>query len=545
MQNFIVLPQGGVTRRPGWEFIAEAKHHDKKARLIPFVFSEDQAYILEVGDGYVRFFYEDGQIEDPGSPGNPYEITGAHSEAQLAALKHFQHMDVAYLAHNDVAPAQLARSGHTNWAVASVSFTATPGDWGAGNYPGAVAIYEDRSFWAGCPDQPLRLYISKTYAYTDMTTGTGDSDAFIRTISARRANKVLWLEPDDRLIFGCVGGEIAGGVASSLNPITPTNFRVDPQGSRGSKSAQGRKAGDNVLFASPTGRRLYELVYDSAYEKLVGTNLSLRADHITASGIVDFDYAEEPYSVVWSHLVNGGAVGMTYYRPEGVVSWHQHPTQGEVESIAVKPGPDRDEVWALVKREINGQTKRYIERLASYEFDDVRDCFYVDSGITHDGAETDTITGLEHLEGMTVAILADGSVQPSQVVSSGQISLATPASKVHVGLPYTSRLQTLPIEAGAADGTAQGGKKRLHSVILGLEKSVGGYVGQVGQDMQPILPDVMDQQEDQPAALFTGKTKPCVLAGNYVRDGQVEVGQEEPLPLNITSIIPQMNTNDM
>src|SRR5690606_6324566 len=126
-----------------------------------------------------------------------------------------------------------------------------------------------------------------------------------------------------------------------------------------------------------------------------------------------------------------------------------------VESVAVIPAPagDRDELWLVVRSSIDGATLRYIEYLEALwdPANDLPDAFFVDSGLTYDGAPSSTISGLDHLEGESVSILADGATHPERTVVQGRITLDRDASKVQVGLAYTSTLQTMKLEAGAAD----------------------------------------------------------------------------------------------
>ena len=80
IENFVVLPHGPVARRPGTYFAAEVKTSTQKTRLIPFTFSTTQTYILEFGNGYIRFYKDDGQIQ---SGGSAYEISSPYLEAEL------------------------------------------------------------------------------------------------------------------------------------------------------------------------------------------------------------------------------------------------------------------------------------------------------------------------------------------------------------------------------------------------------------------------------------------------------------------------------
>ena len=125
--NAIVQPHGGVMRRPGFKYIATAGDSDNNVRLIPFEFSTEQTYIIELGEYYMRFYMDGGQIE---SGGSPYEITTPYRGADLFEIKYTQSADVMYLVHPNYSPRKLSRTGHTNWTLTVISFTARPTNWG-------------------------------------------------------------------------------------------------------------------------------------------------------------------------------------------------------------------------------------------------------------------------------------------------------------------------------------------------------------------------------------------------------------------------------
>jgi len=123
-ENYLNLPQGGVTRRDGTAFVAEVKDSTKATRLIPFEFSTTQAYILEVGDQYMRFYRDNGRIESP--PGTPVEIATTYLEAELFDLHFAQSADTLYITHPLHAPAKLTRTSHTAWTLTDITFLDGP-----------------------------------------------------------------------------------------------------------------------------------------------------------------------------------------------------------------------------------------------------------------------------------------------------------------------------------------------------------------------------------------------------------------------------------
>jgi len=123
LENFVVLPHGPITRRPGTYYVSNVKTQTAKTRLIPFEFSTTQTYVLEFGNQYIRFYKDNGQIE---SGGSPYEISSPYLTAELFDIKFAQSADVMYICHNNHAVRKLSRTGHTSWTLSEVEFTDGP-----------------------------------------------------------------------------------------------------------------------------------------------------------------------------------------------------------------------------------------------------------------------------------------------------------------------------------------------------------------------------------------------------------------------------------
>lgn len=154
-----------------------------------------------------------------------------------------------------------------------------------------------------------------------------------------------------------------------------------------------------------------------------------------------------------------------------------------------------------------------------------------------------TVTGLDHLNNCKVDILGDGAVLPSETVSSGQITLDTASAKVTVGLGYVSRLKTLNIEGGSADGTAQGKTKRIRRMVARIFRSVGLKIGIDATKLDEVpFRDAADNM-DEPIPLFTGdKTLP--VPGGFDKKGQLILQQDQPLPLTVLALVQQVKSND-
>ena len=246
-------------------------------------------------------------------------------------------------------------------------------------------------------------------------------------------------------------------------------------------------------------------------------------------------------------------IGFTYQRDQQVTAWHRHIFSGSFgsgdavcESVAVIPTDDNEyQVWVIIKRTIDGSTVRYVEYLNNFDFDETDDTSFnfLDSQLEYDGSATTSISGLDHLEGEEVAVLADGATHPNKTVSSGSITLDRSSEKVKVGLPYTSLLQTMRLDAGSQDGTSQGRTKRIFDVTIRMYESIGVEVGPDLNNMERIPFRSSADEMDEGINVFTGD-KEVEFRGNYETDGFVYVRQTQPLPLTILSLYPKLQTND-
>ena len=426
------------------------------------------------------------------------------------------------------------------------AFSATTG------HPAAVSFYEQRLVFANTTAQPQTIFFSVAGSFEDFNDGVNPADALIYTIGSNQVNVIRYLASGRVLIVGTSGGEFAVSASGTTEPISPTNAQIKRQANYGSANIQPIQVGNVTMFVQRASRKIRELVYNFDEDSYQAPDLTVLAEHITESGITELAFQQEPDNVVWCVLTNGKFVGMTYRREENVVGWHEQIIGGSfgsgnavVESVAVIPGDlNEDEVFLVVKRTIGGATKRYIEFFSNFDFgSDVQDAFFVDSGLTYSGSAATTISGLDHLEGQTVSILANGATHPDKTVSSGSVTLDRSVTKAHIGLSYNSTLQTMRIDAGGTEGTAQGKIKRIHDITLRLFRTVGIQVGSSETDLDRIPFRSSANAMDQALPLFTGD-KEVEFRGGFDNDGFIVVKQNQPLPATILAIFPRLQTFD-
>ena len=484
-----------------------------------------------------------------------YEIASPYSTADLPTIKFAQSADLMYLVHPSYAIRKLTRSGHTNWTLSTPSLSGSPSPTinnATDKYPSSVSFFEQRLVFAGSNDNPQTMWFSKSADLENFTTGTNDTDAMVYTIASNKVNAIRYISAQRSLIVGTVGGEFVVSASGTTQPLTPTNVQIQKQSSYGSANIDAVQIENVTMFVQRAKRKLRELSYNLNIDQYQAQDMTLLAEHITEGGVLEMAYQQEPDSILWCVRNDGTLLGFTYARAEEVVGWHRHilggafgSGQAVVESVASIPtDANEDELYLIVKRTINGTTRRYVEYLTLFDYGtDQTDAFYVDSGLTYSGSAATVITGLDHLEGQSVTILADGSTHPNKTVSSGSITLDRSATKAHIGLGYTSTLQTMRVEAPGNESTSQAKTKRINEVTLRLHETVGAEVGANLSNMERIPFRSSAAAMDTAVPLFTGD-KQIEFRDDFNTDGWIYVRQNQPLPLTLISIYPQITIND-
>ena len=438
--------------------------------------------------------------------------------------------------------------------------TTATADWKLGafsdttGHPSCVSFYEQRLVFAGTTSEPQTVFFSKAGDYENMTSGTNADDAMVYTIAANQVNVIRYLKAQRTLVIGTTAAEYTVSADGTDASITPTNITIKKQSSYGSANVDAVTAGNAILFLQKAKRKIRELAYNFDSDSYVAPDLTILNDAVTDSGIVQMEWQQEPDNILWCVREDGQLAALTYQRSEAVVSWHRHILGGTfgsgnavVESIASISGEiNEDELWVIVKRTVNGATVRYVECFSDFDFDETAatDFKFLDSHLSYSGSATSSLSGLDHLEGQTVSILADGSVHANKVVSSGAISLDRSVTKAVVGLAYDSVLQTMRIEGGAAEGTSQGKIKRISKVVLRLFETVGVKVGPSLTNLETIPFRTTSSNLSAPVDTLIEGDKEIEFDDDYNSDGHIFIKQDQPLPASILAIYPTLVTND-
>lgn len=498
----------------------------------------------------------------------------------------------------------------------------------ATNYPRAVSYYEQRRDFGGTDSNPQNIWMTRAGSESNLSFSipTRSIDAINFRIAAREENTVRHLVP---LVDLVVLTSSASWIVTSVNSdsIEPDSIAVRPQSYVGAAAVQPLVIDNVIVFAAARGGHAHALGYSAERNAYTAKDIALRAPHLfNHLQIVDMTYAKAPYPFAYMTSSNGVMLGLTYIPDEDVLAWHWHDSytnagdtsnlkQSLFKSVCAVAEGDEDFLYAIVEREIDGSTVKYIERFASRRIIDLHDSYFTDCGVTLDnpitvsgitnaspgvvtatahgfsnndkvdflevegmtdvnqqryyvanvtantfelndefGNDIDTSefgtyisggevreavstisSGLDHLEGEKVSILANGAVQTQQTVTAGSITLEEPASIIQVGLPIEADVQTLPLAYDARDGAfGQGRRKNVNQVWMRVYRSSGIFAG-------PSFGDLTEKKQRStepygtPPELKTAEL-PLTLGPKWGEDGVVCVRQSDPLPLTLLSL---------
>ena len=430
--------------------------------------------------------------------------------------------------------------------------------WGAWNkvrgYPSAVTFYQNRLVLGYTITEPQTLWCSQTGDYVNFGTSyvSEDSDAITTSLVSEKVNAIRSLKSLSKIIAFTAGGYWLIGSGGSSDTFTPSSQSASAEGMFGSADINPIIIGNRIIFVGSKSSVVRDAGYDIQAEAYVANDLTLYSKHLfTSHSIVCWAYAQDPDCILWAVRDDGILLSMTYIKEQQLTAWSHHDTDGQFESVCVVPGDDMDYVYVEVKRTIGGATKRYVEVFASRDTEGTdtldnrgetyvkynsSDQYFVDCGLSYNNSVAATVfSGLNHLEGKTVSILADGNVQPQQVVTGGSITLVHPANIVHVGLPYVCDLETLNVDFQAQSGTIQGLKKTIKNAIISVNNTRGTLVG---GDFNKMYEYKMRSNEPWGTgiSLYTGDLKYTLATGTTTK-GRICLRITDPLPCNVMAII--------
>jgi hypothetical protein len=429
-------------------------------------------------------------------------------------------------------------------------------------WPSAVVLYEGRLDFAGTAHFPQTIWGSVIDDLFNFATGPNADDALEMALVDSGGNitlnRIRWLMPAENMLVGTTHGEyrLIGSGDDPLSPATPPRNRI--QSTFGSDTVQPLKVGASLLFAQRQGSKLREMSYDERTQTTyIARDLLITSDHLLKRyRLLELAYEPEPVPVVWGVRSDGQMLGITYDQGEQVVAPWRFVTAGAVESVAAIPHPTANahQVWMVCQRTLGGRETRCIEYLdpearmvlptpveMGNELTQETETITGWEGLTVDCAKvytdvnTATLTGLEHLDGAEVQIVGDGAVLPVQTVTGGQVVLSRAVQTAFVGLAYTPRGRTMPVDVTVRGQTGQGLRKRWASLRARVQQTACLVLQ--GERMPFRLPTMPMNQGPAP---FTGDRE--VMALGFDRYGFIGFEADQPLPVTIIAIMGTIDT---
>jgi hypothetical protein len=423
--------------------------------------------------------------------------------------------------------------------------------WGGDDkYPGATAYFNQRQFFGGSWGKPQTFWASQVSGFESFATNIPllDDDALTYSLNSRRVNEIRHFVELGKLILLTSDGPFILDCGQD-GVLLPGRLNTKRQGASGASHMTPLIVGQHALYVQEKGSQVRSLGYSFADDSFIGQDLTVMSSHLFYRySIVDWAYQSVPFSTAWAVRNDGTLLALTYMPEQEVIGWSRHDTQGNFENITSITEGNEDAVYLVVKRQIDGVEKRYIERFATRYFSSLEDAFFVDSGLTYDGNVIDplteeaygpvtTISGLDHLEGETVSILADGNVVAPQVVIGGTITLQNPSTKVHIGLSIQSDFETLDISV--AGQSIREKTKIINHVSVIVEETSGIKVGPDADHLVEIKQRT-DENYNESTRLLNGMADIRVQT-TWNKSGNVFIRQDQPLPITILATIPEMN----
>ena len=412
-------------------------------------------------------------------------------------------------------------------------------------YPRAIALFDNRLLLAGTRKKPQAFFYSGINDYNNFLARTTLADApfFVEALSDDQS-AIQWLSAQRELFVGTASVEGVLATRKQDEAQSPENLPIVRWNeSMGSAHRAALPMRDSLMCLQRGRTTINMLAYSLERDGYTGEEVSLLCNHLFQSGVQQMAHLREPYTGAYTIQEDGTLCHMVYEPKLQVTGWCKFTTQnGDFESVAVIPssGSDEDEVWCVVKREVNGDTKRHVERFtidnrAKQEALDTDNLWYVDAGVKATGTDLTSVSGLDHLEGETVCVLADG-IKGEYVVSGGVITLLIPADTVIVGLPVVSEFEPLDLEVTYKGGSTYGKRKQLYQSKLMLHKSLGGSIAYDSESYQELIYHTAGEAMDSSIPLKSGYSE-VFAEGGHSRQKFWRIKHAEPYPFTLQAVI--------
>ena len=454
------------------------------------------------------------------------------------AYTHTGYVEITAVTDSTHATAKVKKRLGATTATADWKFSA----WDSvGGYPSCAAFFQDRLCFAGTDAFPQRVWMSKSGDYenfgVDKEAGTvTDDSAVTADLLSLQSFRITHMVAGNDLILLTEGNE---WTISGSETVTPTSITPKSQQSYGANEVIPIRSGNRIVYVQRRGSIVRDMGYNYDTDSYAGMDLTLLVRNLVRGyELTDSAFAQEPDSVVYFVRSDGVLLALTYLHEQKVYGWSHIVTDGAVESVCAVSEGNRDIVYIVVKRTVEGSVVRYIERFAyNPESGAQQDYIMMDSAKAYAlNAAVTEITGLSHLEGKTVLAMGDGYLFEPKTVTNGKITLDQASKVIVVGLPYTMKLELPNIEIQTRDGTMQGRVKAVTHAMFRLTQSFGGEAGPDETTLDEMIYDV-GRLELGENVLYSGDLIVTLPAGGFNKNGRVFLRHDKPYPFTVSAIV--------
>jgi hypothetical protein len=347
--------------------------------------------------------------------------------------------------------------------VRKVSSAAAP-FLSAGTYPGAVGFYDRRLFYGGSTNEPNTLFVSNAGNLDDFTLqidlSPGAKPEANEGIEYQiyGAAKIEWLAGTDKFLTIGATNDVLFATSGIDNIVTPSSLAIKPTNSYGVDDVNPIGRGSLLYYLQGDKSTMRSFEYSLEQDRYVPVNRNEISEHLTYEGISQFDYVEGSNDILWAVREDGKLVGMTTSSTESISGWHLHSTDGDFKSVCSQTRPHDDgQLWACVKRTINGVDRYNVEYMADTIVYPMREDFFTgDEAADKAAFARATYEAQKQYVYLDSAVTYDGSVFATQAV--------TPGATTGTGIVFTA--------AGSVFTADMVGSEIIRKSVTGYETGV-------------------------------------------------------------------------
>lgn len=431
------------------------------------------------------------------------------------------------------------------------------GAWSAlRGYPATLALIDQRLAAAATPSEPRTVWFSAVGTTLDFEPGVEADDSFAYTVAGSGSqNRIQTLAAGrSGLHILAAGEEYSARSESRGQVIGPTTAVFGIDSSIGAAPIRPVAPDGDPIFITRDRGRVVMVAYSLDSDANRPLHLSLPAQHLGREGFAQIVWQDAPQRMAWLRRDSGDLAAMIHDPSEEILGWATVPVAGgHVEAMCITPDATgtRDVLTLVVRRFVNGATVRLVEELAQTwgaltGTQPITDAVHFYAAITHDGAATDSFS-LPHLAGAQVHAWTElGEFGPLTVAPGGAVTLPEPVTQACIGLfDATHQVETLPLTASAAEGSAMGRRHRLHAgVTIGVHRTAQGEISAVERDFaQPEREGARAKIVPRPVAAsltdaFSGLVQVPVVSGHASDRIALRIRPWSGAPLTVTAIVP-------